>query len=258
VAGHIFGGSASDVRVQPEARGYVPIARGVTFATRGSLGLLFASNYGDYVQNNLAKTLDPNPTSKNGLYEAVDRDIEITYFRGFFSGGPSSNRGYPLRGIAPYGLVPFLSPATLQAQQQVAASKGGNISCIPGQPNYSPTQCLIPIGGFTLWEASAEVRFDLSGPLGAATFCDAGDVAPGQAQIRLTHLHLSCGAGGRYDTPVGAIRLDIAYRIQPLQVLGYPNEMKAYLADSRNGLQTPLFGWKDAFMAIAFGIGESF
>ena len=140
----------------------------------------------------------------------------------------------------------------------MAASKGGGLSCIPGQPGYSAAQCLIPIGGFTLWEASAEVRFDISGPLGVATFCDAGDVAAGQAQIRLTHLHLSCGAGGRYDTPVGAIRLDIAYRIQPLQVLGYPSEQAAANADPTNGVQQTLFGWKDAFLALSFGIGESF
>jgi len=184
VAGGLFGGSASDVRILPEARGYVPIVRGVTFATRGSLGLLFASNYGDYVQNHLSQTLAPSGAPRNGLYGAVDRDIEIVYFRGFFSGGPSSNRGYPLRGIAPYGLVPFLSPATLQAQQQVAASKGGGLSCIPGQPGYSAADCLIPIGGFTLWEASAEVRFDISGPLGVATFCDAGDAAHGETRPR--------------------------------------------------------------------------
>jgi outer membrane protein insertion porin family/translocation and assembly module TamA len=258
VAGGPFGGSASDVRLLPEARGYVPIARGVTFATRGSFGFLFASNYGDYVQNHLTDTLNPSGASSKRLYEAVDRDIEIVYFRGFFSGGPSSNRGYPLRGIAPYGVVPFLSPATLQAQQQVAASKGGGLSCIPGQPGYSASECLIPIGGFTLWEASAEVRFDISGPLGAATFCDAGDAAPGQAEIRLNHLHLSCGAGGRYDTPVGAIRLDIAYRIPPLQVLGYATEQQAAAADQRNGVQPTLFGWKDVPVAISFGIGESF
>jgi outer membrane protein insertion porin family/translocation and assembly module TamA len=257
-SGFYVGGSASDVRLLPEVRGYVPIVRGVTFATRGSLGLLFASNYGDYVQNHLSRTLAPSVAPNNGLYGAVDRDIEIVYFRGFFSGGPSSNRGYPLRGIAPYGVVPFLSPATLQAQQQVAASKGGGLSCIPGQPGYNAAECLIPIGGFTLWEASAEVRFDISGPLGAATFCDAGDAAPGQAQIRLTHLHLSCGAGGRYDTPVGAIRLDIAYRIPPLQVLGYANEEAAASADPRNGVPPTLFGWNNVPVALSFGIGESF
>jgi hypothetical protein len=251
------------VRVQPEARGYIPLARGITLATRGSVGFLFASNYGDYVQNHLATGangggLVPAPGQSDRLYGAVDRDIELAYFRGFFSGGPNSNRGYPLRGIAPYGLVPFLSPVTLQAQEQVAGAKGGGLSCIPNTLGYNPSECLIPIGGFTQWEASVEVRFELSGPLGAATFCDAGDVSPGQADIRLSHLHLSCGAGARYDTPVGAIRLDAAYRIQPLQVLGYSSEQAAFNADQRNGLQQTLFGWKDVPVAFAFGIGETF
>jgi outer membrane protein insertion porin family/translocation and assembly module TamA len=241
------GGSAGDVRVQPEARGYIPITRGVTFATRASVGFLFASNYGDYVQNHLTQTLNPSVAGQD-LYRAVDRDIELVYFRGFFSGGPSTNRGYPLRGIAPHGVVPFLSPATVGSQAQQAASQGNGISCFPGQPNYDPSQCSIPIGGFTLWEASAEVRFDISGPLGVATFCDTGDVAPRQAQIRLNHLHLSCGAGARYDTPVGAIRLDVAYRI--VEVIN-PTATDTL----EEGTQPKLFYVP---MAISFGIGEAF
>jgi outer membrane protein insertion porin family/translocation and assembly module TamA len=249
-----LGGTAADVRVQPEVRGYVPIAHGVTFAARASVGFLFSFNYGDYIQHHLYPPLAPSAASNNRLYEYVDRDIEIAYFRGFFGGGPSSNRGFPLRGIAPHGVVPFLSPVTLQEQQQ--ASKTGGTSCIPGQPNYSAAQCSIPIGGFTLWEESTEVRFDISGPFGAALFCDMGDVAAGQAQIRLSHLHLSCGAGARYDTPVGAIRLDLAYRIQPLQVLGYPNEQAASDADHTEGVQPTFFGVLP--VALSFGIGESF
>ncbi len=241
------GGSAGDVRVQPEARGYIPIARGVTFATRASVGFLFASNYGDYVQNHLTQTLNPSGAGQ-ALYRAVDRDIELVYFRGFFSGGPSTNRGYPLRGIAPHGVVPFLSPATVGSQAQQAASQGNGISCFPGQANYDPSQCSIPIGGFTLWEASAEVRFDISGPLGVATFCDAGDVAPRQAEIRLNHLHLSCGAGARYDTPVGAIRLDVAYRI--VEVIN-PTATDTL----EEGTQPKIFYVP---LAISFGIGEAF
>src|ERR1019366_224383 len=41
-----LGGTASDVRVQPEVRTYLPIAHGLTFATRASVGFLFSSNYG--------------------------------------------------------------------------------------------------------------------------------------------------------------------------------------------------------------------
>ena len=250
LAGGPFGGSASDVRIQPEARGYIPIARGITFAARGSLGFLFASNYGDYVQNHLSEGLEPNGASNSRLYRAVDRDIEIVYFRGFFSGGPSSNRGYPLRGIAPHGIVPFLSPVTLQAQQ--AASQGHTLSCVPNQPGYDPTRCEIPIGGFTLWEASVEVRFDISGPLGMAVFCDSGDVAPGQAQIRLDHLHLSCGAGARYDTPVGPIRLDLGYRLPGLQVLGSQTAAQQL----EDGVPPNYFNVVP--IALSFGIGETF
>src|SRR5262249_958560 len=161
---------------QPEARAYVPIARGVTLAGRGSVGFLFPANYGDYVQNHVGLTvLNPNSISRNRFYNGIDRDIEISFFRGFFSGGASSNRGFPIRGIAPHGVIPFLSPATLTSQ----TNKGG-LNCIPGQPTYNPANCLVPIGGFSLWEASLEVRFEITGPLGAAVFCDAGDVAAAQ------------------------------------------------------------------------------
>jgi outer membrane protein insertion porin family/translocation and assembly module TamA len=244
-----LGGSADDLRIQPEARGYVPLSKGITFAARGSVGLLFAQNYGDYVQHHLSEPAAPSPApfAAQHTYGDVDRDIEIVYFRGFFSGGPSSNRGFPLRGIAPHGLVPFLNPAS--ASSQVA------LACDPNARNYNASQCSEPIGGFTLWEASTEVRFDVAGPLGAALFCDAGDVSAQQTDVRLTHLHLSCGFGGRYDTPVGPIRLDVGYRIPFLQVLGYANEAEVAAHDPTEGMQPQIFGVP---LAISFGIGEAF
>lgn len=244
-----LGGSATDVRVQPEARGYVPIARGVTLAARGQLGFLFAKNYGDYVQNHLSQPPSDSgiPGATNRIFGAVDRDIEIVYFRGFFSGGPNSNRGFPLRGIAPHGVVPFLDPAS--ASQQVA------LGCVPGTPGYDVSKCSVPIGGFTQWEASLEMRFDVSGPFGTAVFCDAGDVSAQPVDLRFDHLHLSCGAGARYDTPVGPLRLDIGYRIQPLQVLGYANETAAAAHDPTEGTQPLFLGIP---LAVSFGIGEAF
>ena len=245
-----FLGSASDIREQPEVRGYVPVARGITLAARGSVGFLFPFNYGNFVEHNIGDAVHPPQDDQHAsqrLNDYIDRDIEIAYFRGFFSGGPSSNRGYPLRGIAPHGVVPFLSPAT--AQQQVT------LNCVPNQPGYNAANCSIPIGGFTQWEASAEVRFAISGPFGVATFCDAGDVSAEPANIRLDHLHLSCGAGARYDTPVGPVRLDIGARIPPLQVLGFKSETDAFNHDPTGGLPPTLFGLP---IAIAFGIGEAF
>jgi outer membrane translocation and assembly module TamA len=258
-----YPGTAYDVRIQPDARAYVPLGRRVTLAAHAGLGLLFSSNYGEYIQNlkEIGQQIVPNPLSKGlpgdpgpqALDHVVDRDIEIVYFRGFFLGGPDSNRGFPLRGIAPHGVVPFLSPANESLLVQA--------NCVPGQPGYNPLNCSIPIGGFTMWQASLEARFDIVGPFGAAVFCDAGDVSAKPYDVRFKYLHLSCGAGARYDTPVGPIRLDVGYRIPFLQVLGYANENDIFYGtpghpgDPTQGLQPTFLGQP---LALSFGIGESF
>ena len=242
VAGGPFGGSAGDLKVQPEVRTYLPFASKVTFATRASIGLLYPRNYGDIVENHLTEGVTPENRAER------IRDIQIVFFRGFYSGGPSSNRGYPTRGIAPHGVVPFLNPAT--ASQQVATRCDD-----PTAMNFNAGLCAIPIGGFTLWEFSNELRFQISGPLSAAIFVDMSDVAPKPSDIRLTHLHLSSGVGARYDTPVGPIRLDLGYRIQPLQVLGFRSEDDVGRQDPVEGVPPKLLGIP---LAIAFGIGEAY
>jgi outer membrane protein insertion porin family/translocation and assembly module TamA len=245
IAGGPFGGSARDVKLQPEVRGYVPLGPEVTFATRASMGFLWASNYGSVIQQN---QLDTPTTAANRALRVSD--IETVFFRGLYSGGPSSNRGFPIRGIAPHGVVPFLNPAT--ASQQV------QLDCTPTKANGfnpNPGECSIPIGGFTLWEWSDEFRIHIKGPLSTAVFCDMGDVSPQETSIRLSHLHLSCGLGVRYDTPVGPIRLDVGYRIQPAQVLGYASDAAYNKVDPQEGVQPTLLGLP---IAIAIGIGEAY
>ncbi|HXX69318.1 MAG TPA: POTRA domain-containing protein [Polyangiaceae bacterium] len=258
-AGGIFGGSATDVRIQPEIRSYVPIARGLTLATRASVGFLWASSYGQNWNAELESSATTTssaitaPTAANLAQRAtLERDIEIVYFRGFFSGGPATNRGFPLLAVAPHGVVPFLNPGT--ASQQVMSS------CTPTSQRLQDSaaaaeSCFLPVGGFTLWELQNEVRADIAGPLSGTVFCDLGDVSPNQNDIRLSHLHLSCGVGAAYDTPVGPIRADLGYRVQPLQVLGFANEYAAWKADPVNGLPPRLFTLP---IALAIGIGQAF
>ena len=108
-----FPGSSlpSDIRIEPEARGYIPFGRDVTFALRGMLGFLFDANFGSAFRQDLADVGKSPPVLATNS-AALNRDIQTVYFRGFFSGGPSSNRGFPVRGVAPHGVVPFLNPAT--------------------------------------------------------------------------------------------------------------------------------------------------
>ncbi len=225
LAGGPLQGDADDVRVQPEIRGFVPLPKRVTIALRGSVGFLFPFNYSKYSQINFE---NPGPSRA----EASARDYQLLFFRGFFSGGPTSNRGYPLRGVGPHDNIPYLSPA---GQSGVA-----------GGCNPNDQACFLPTGGLSLWEANAEVRFVVSGPFSTAAFCDAGDVSPFSVDIRLDRPHLSCGAGARYDTPVGPIRLDVGYRIPGMQ---FPRDA-TFEQEPALLLGMPI--------AIAFGIGEAF
>ena len=168
---------AEDLRLLPEVRGYVPLSRRWTLAVRATTGFLFPfpGSYGS--------TLRP------GVDPGLD-DIQLVFFRGFFSGGPNSNRGYPYRGVGPKGYVEEFLPGVKE---------------------------LFPTGGLTLWEASVEIRFPISGDLGGVAFCDASDVSRYRFDIRLLYPHLSCGAGIHYDTPVGGIGLDVGFPIPGAQ-----------------------------------------
>jgi len=233
------GGNAKDVRIEPEARGYIPLyKKKLVFALRGAAGLLESPNYGSQIESGPHNgDLGPDP-------KAATKDYQLSFFRGFFSGGPNQNRGYPIRGVGPYDIVPFLTPQTAAGQV--------NAECvIPGTTAQGPIvvddRCRSPTGGFTLWEASAEFRYVVSGPLSVAAFCDSSDVSPRPNNFRFDHPHLSCGGGGRYDTPAGPIRLDVGYRLPGLQVLG------GLTPDERE--PDTLFGIP---IAVHIGIGEAY
>ena len=231
-----LGGDAEDIREQPDLRAYIPVAKRVTWGWRGTVGLMEPFNYGSTIGN---------PTAQEDDRAAWVKDSQLVYFRGFFSGGPASNRGYPLYGVGPHGAVPFFNP-------QIAANQIAN-SCQPNNPTFDASRCAVPLGGFTLWEASTEVRVGLGGPLEVAFFCDASDVEQHQATFHFdeaTRYHLSCGGGARYDTPVGPIRLDVGYRIPGLNPNFSDPAVVATEGDPGTILGAPI--------AVDLGIGESF
>jgi outer membrane translocation and assembly module TamA len=107
------------------------------------------------------------------------------------------------------------------------------------------TNCDLPLGGFSLWEASTELRFPLTGALRGAAFVDMGDVSPYEFDLRWSRPHLSVGLGLRYGTPIGPVRFDVGYRVPGLQSPASADE------------STPneIFGLP---LAISLGIGEPF
>jgi outer membrane protein insertion porin family/translocation and assembly module TamA len=227
------GGDARDIKVQPEVNAYVPLPRSMTLALRGTVGFLFAQNYGD--------TVVPNAlTGSSGTDQATwVRDVQLMFLRGFFGGGAGSNRGYGLREIGPHGYVPFYNPG------QTAEGSDVPTSCEAMAGVELSPNCDLPLGGFSLYEASVELRFPLFGPLRGAVFADAADVSPYEFDFRLDHPHLSAGVGLRYSTPIGPVRFDVGYRIPGLQA---PDTADEFVPDELFGLP----------IAISFGIGEPF
>jgi outer membrane protein insertion porin family/translocation and assembly module TamA len=234
-AGTIFGGDAQDIRLRPEMRMYVPISRSVVLAGRGVLGLLWPRNYGSAIDTNFLTI--PNEAAARPYI----RDIQLTYFRGFFSGGADSNRGYGYREIGPHGVNPLIIPGTLAEEQA---------RCNPANPFYDQRLCLVATGGLTLWEASFEFRAPLYGDFGGVLFVDASDVSSNKVDVRLYVPHLSVGVGIRYATPVGPLRVDLGYRIPGAQRVGGQPDPALDGPPPNTFLGMPI--------ALSIGLGEAY
>jgi outer membrane translocation and assembly module TamA len=103
----------------------------------------------------------------------------------------------------------------------------GGATSIRGWGRYevSPLVDGLPIGGNSMFAFSEELRAVLSGNLGGVLFLDAGNVWAPNWAIKLNDLRYAVGPGLRYQTPIGPIRFDIGYQLNPtpdLLVNGVP------------------------------------
>lgn len=89
----------------------------------------------------------------------------------------------------------------------------GYLQDMVGPTSADPkTGNLVPTGGDSMALFNGELRINPSGGLGLVLFTDAGNVWTGQ-NINLDDLRASYGAGIRYNTPVGPLRLDYGQKI---------------------------------------------
>jgi outer membrane protein assembly factor BamA len=101
----------------------------------------------------------------------------------FFAGGDYGPRGFPVDGVGP----------------QVVGTDGK----------------LYPTGGNALVLGGAEARYNVTRALQVASFVDTGNVYPEVADVAFSELRWSAGLGLRYRTPIGPIRLDWGYVLDP-------------------------------------------
>ena len=109
-------------------------------------------------------------------YIVANHFSRIPIYKRFYSGGPSSIRGYGLKMLGP-----------------IDADKA-------------------PTGGRTLLETGTELRYNVINSFGGAVFCEAGTVTPDHSiKLKKGHILWSYGLGLRYFTKMGPIRFDIGF-----------------------------------------------
>jgi outer membrane protein insertion porin family/translocation and assembly module TamA len=74
----------------------------------------------------------------------------------------------------------------------------------------------LPIGGNTFMNFSTEVRFPLGRNFGGVLFMDGGNVWTEPWDFNLDDLRYDAGVGLRYSTPVGPLRLDVGWQLNPI------------------------------------------
>ena len=110
----------------------------------------------------------------------IESQDNVPFGKLYFLGGASSNRGWGRYEISP------LSPSGL------------------------------PIGGDSLLGFNEEFRKALRGNFHGVVFLDGGNVWADSWAIRLGDLRYAIGPGLRYQTPVGPLRVDFGYQLNPI------------------------------------------
>ena len=217
------------------------------------IGMLSAS----FIQDRRDNPADPH----RGIYTTVNFGLADRYFgsqRGFGrilirnATYYSLTNNLVLARQTQFGVIaPFSPPAGLSAQESVPLPErffGGGADSLrafpynqagprdigapaaAGQPSYQPTG--FPLGGNALFFNNVELRFPLIGNnIKGVLFHDMGNVysSIGDMSLRFHQRDLkdfgygvhAVGFGIRYQTPVGPIRGDLAYSINPPSFVGF-------------------------------------
>jgi outer membrane translocation and assembly module TamA len=78
-----------------------------------------------------------------------------------------------------------------------------------------------------MFEGSSEVRFPVAGKVAAVVFLDLGNAWLQSWDFNLNNLRYDVGPGLRYMTPVGPVRVDFGFQLNPipnLRVNGEPEQ----------------------------------
>lgn len=132
----------------------------------------------------------------------------------FFTGGTNTVRGWGRQDLGPKRLV-TVNNGTAE------------------EPDVE--QLYLPIGGNALFNFNVEIRQQLDRFIkgfGIAAFLDGGQVWRGVSSIDTNDIQYGIGGGIRYQSPIGPIRVDVGYKVNPtdedLNIIGGVNKGSAW------------------------------
>ena len=203
----------------------------------------------DFLKTLIALGLDPLNGRAQGRLSSVDFDIHratmdstINAHRGYLFDGHFERAGSFLQGDYDFAEMILEGRYYLSLGERAVVAvkaRGGSIGTPRGEnltvPFYrryflgganslrgwgrfevSPLFEGLSIGGHTMFESSAEVRAPIWGNLSAVVFADAGNVWNNAWAFDFGDMRYDVGPGLRYLTPIGPIRVDLGYQLNPI------------------------------------------
>jgi len=130
--------------------------------------------------------------------------------RRFFAGGANSVRGFAQSRLGPRVLI--VDPEQLLSTSGAGCTPAAvmDLSCDAGDREGVDFSEL-PTGGTRVMEANAEVRFPIGSWLEGVAFTDFGQAWGAGDRMSINSIEVTPGFGLRFPSPVGPIRVDLAY-----------------------------------------------
>jgi len=166
----------------------------------------------------------------------------------FYGGGPNSVRGYGRNALGPRV---YITSDSMQVDTVVAGGK------VFSRVDAAPT------GGNTAFVLNAELRFPspiFAQRMRLGLFVDVGQVwERGDELVSIKGVRVTPGAGVRFATPLGPVRVDVAYN-------GYPAERGPLLLQTADSIvqirpDYPPIGATKSFwqrLVLQFAVGQAF
>ncbi len=142
-------------------------------------------------------------------------DINFAVLRGKISAYQplDPDTRYVLAGYGAIGSIVGESTDRLPADKRLYVGGGGSVRGFGYQRAGPLVQNDLPTGGISSLEFGVELRVKITDTIGIVPFFDAGSAYRTVLPNPASDLFYGAGIGGRYYTPIGPLRLDIAFPI---------------------------------------------